>query len=178
MTFALWIKLNTHTSCHILDLRKVPGTTTEVGYQPLYYNTSSGIQIYGTAGGSSYIPCSLGTDWHHLVVTLESNLAVLYLDGVKKGQTSLNGLEKVVHATIGCRATGTNPCPGIIQEVRIYNHALNKAEIKELARAKVLHYTFDDDLACGTTNEAPVSGWSTYSSYLTLLERTSNGLKI
>lgn len=153
MSFALWIKLSTHTNCHILDLRKVPGTTTEVGYQPLYYNTSSGIQIYGTAGGSSYIPCSLGTDWHHLVVTLENNQAVLYLDGAKKGQTSLTGLEKVVHATIGCRATGTNPCPGIIQDVRIYNHTLSKAEIKELARAKALHYTFDDDMSESTTNQ-------------------------
>ena len=33
---------------------------------------------------------------------------------------------------------------GLIDDVRIYDHALSQKEVKELSRAKVLHYDFDD----------------------------------
>lgn len=39
-----------------------------------------------------------------------------------------------------------------ISDVRIYDHALSQAEVKELSKALVIHYTFDDILAEPTTN--------------------------
>jgi hypothetical protein len=39
-----------------------------------------------------------------------------------------------------------------INDVRIYDHALSQAEVKELSKALVVHYTFDDICAEPTTN--------------------------
>lgn len=117
--------------------------------------------------------------WHHIAMVKSSTNAHLYIDGtlVKSGTTATNFTSASAKLHFNSRAN-TSYGKTSYNDIRAYNHALSKAEIKELARAKVLHYTFDDDLACGTTNGAPVSGWSTYDSYWTLLERTEHGLKI
>lgn len=175
MSFALWVKLTTHTSCHILDLRGVSG---EAGYQPLYYGAGSGIQIYSSGGGSTYINYNLGTNWHHLVVTISNNIGKLYVDGSYVGEGPCGVVNQKVYATIGCRTSGTNPCPGIIQDVRIYDHALSQAEVKELSKALVVHYTFNDVLAEPTTNVSTINGWSSYTSYFVISERTKTGLKV
>lgn len=155
MSFALWIKLTSNSACHILDLRG-HDNGTETGYQPIYYD-GSGVQIYSSAGSNSaYNPCSLGTSWHHLVVTIEDGHGRLYLDGAYKNEnTSLVGCVDTCHLTLGCRCDGTNRMPGIIQDVRIYNHVLTKKEIKELSRALVFHYTFDGGMGEETTNLLP-----------------------
>lgn len=157
MSFALWIKLTSNSACHILDLRG-HDNGTETGYQPIYYD-GSGVQIYSSAGSNSaYNPCSLGTSWHHLVVTIEDGHGRLYLDGVYKNEnTSLVGCVDTCHLTLGCRCSGANKMPGIIQDVRIYNHVLTKKEVKELSRALVFHCTFDGGMGEETTNLLPIS---------------------
>ena len=47
--------------------------------------------------------------------------------------------------------------PTRLNDVRVYNHALSKKEIKELSKALVLHYTFNDTLAEPTTNLLPLN---------------------
>jgi hypothetical protein len=42
----------------------------------------------------------------------------------------------------------------LINDVRVYNHALTDMEVQEIARAKILHYTFDD-MQEPTTNRIP-----------------------
>jgi hypothetical protein len=120
--------------------------------------------------------------WYHVVTVYKDGVAYLYLDGAfVNSVTAIAPYQSsATNLCIGREtyASGYFSFNGDICDVRIYDHALSLAEIKELSRALVLHYTFDDDLACGTTNEAPISGWSTYDSYWTLLERTSHGLKI
>lgn len=147
MSFALWVKLNKNASCHILDFRNA----SDKGYQPMYYGVSSGIQIfnnteYGSAG--AYVNDKTISDckWHHLAVTIEENLGVLYVDGKRKGSISGITVSDSIstYATVGCRCSGTNPCSGIIQDVRIYDHILSDYEIKELSQALVLHYNFED----------------------------------
>lgn len=152
MSFALWIKLTSNSACHILDLRG-HDDGTETGYQPIYYD-GSGIQIYSSAGANSaYNSCYLGTNWHHLVVTIEDGHGRLYLDGVYQNEnTSLVGCVDTCHLTLGCRCNGNNKMPGIIQDVRIYNHVLTIKEIQELNKALVLHYTFDNSSFEDTTN--------------------------
>lgn len=52
-----------------------------------------------------------------------------------------------------------------LNDVRIYDHALSQAEVKELSKALFVHYTFDDILTEATTNTSTVNGWSTYANY-------------
>lgn len=151
MSFALWVKLSSNSGCHILDLRG-QDDGSEKGYQPIYYN-GSGIQIWSPGCNSKYNDCVLGTEWHHLVVTIEDGAGSLYLDGeYKNTNSSLVGQVSTSHLTIGCRCSGANPTNGIIQDVRVYNHILSKKEIKELAKGLVCHHKLD---ACNNTNAIP-----------------------
>lgn len=151
MSFAAWIKLSSNSACHILDIRG-QDNGSEKGYQPIYYN-GAGIQIWSPSSNSQYINCVLGTEWHHLVVTIEDGAGGLYLDGEHKGtNSSLVGQVGISHLTIGCRCNGNNPTNGIIQDVRVYNHILSKKEIRELAKGLVCHYKLD---ACNNTNVIP-----------------------
>ena len=140
-----------------------------------------------TGTGSYVIP---DNEWTHIALTADYETKTLkfYLNGEYKSSTSYSSLTDTgsgatrklmlnYSGVYGGNGPGLN-IPMSLNDVRIYDHTLSRAEVRELAHAKVLHYTFDDDLACGATNEAPVSGWSTYGSYWTLLERTSHGLKI
>ena len=65
-----------------------------------------------------------------------------------------------------------------MNDVRIYDHALSQAEVKELSKALVVHYTFNDVLAEPTTNVSTINGWSSYTSYFVISERTETGLKL
>ena len=85
MSFSLWLKMTSSTGCHILDLRD----SSEVGYQPMYYNPDSGIQIYSSYGGSSYVPVKFALNtWYHIVVTMKSGKGVVYINGENIGSTT------------------------------------------------------------------------------------------
>lgn len=151
MSFSVWVKLANNTACHIIDARSSSG---EVGYQPMYYN-GSGIQIYSSAGGGNdYINCSLDTSWHLLVATIKDGIGTLFLDGQKKGTKTVTPLSSLVDMTIGCRLNGANPCEGVIQDVRVYDHALSLLEIKQLNQALAIHYDFNEPLIESTVNYA------------------------
>ena len=156
MSFSLWIKASTPPgetavpSCHILDLRD--SNNGERGYQPIYYHSTDGIQIYSSAGTSQYVICTLDTKWHHLVVTMESNNSLLYIDGQFIGTARHGGVlnSGIAHLNIGCRCNGANPYLGMIQDVRVYNHLLSLKEIKELSKGLLLHYKLCELLDTGT----------------------------
>jgi hypothetical protein len=73
----------------------------------------------------------------------------LYFDGIYKGNVSGIGMFENTNTilSIGCRYSNENYCSGIIQDVRIYDHILSMAEIQELKKGLIIHYTFDDELA-------------------------------
>ena len=89
--------------------------------------------------------------WSHVVFTYEvkTNMGRVYFDGVQV-------LEKVFPKTVAFRPyniiigqwahTYLNHYEfnGKINDVRIYDHVLSDKEIKEISKAKILHYTFDD----------------------------------
>lgn len=117
------------------------------------------IQPLTNASNQNYI--SLGKtltndQWYHVTTVYKGGKAYLYLDGV---------LINSITATAPYQSSATNLCigretyasgyfsfNGDICDVRIYDHALSQAEVKELSRALVVHYTFDDVLAEPTTN--------------------------
>lgn len=151
MSFALWLKLTSHNLCHIIDYRHPTG---EAGYQPIYYGTDSqgrwGIQIHtsGEGGQNEYIPFQLSTDiWYHLCVIMQDNFCSLYINGTLIGNTTVSSFTMLDNVdttlSIGCRCSGTNPCPGIIQDVRVYNHCLSPREVKLLAQGLIAHYKLD-----------------------------------
>lgn len=79
--------------------------------------------------------------WIHMAGTYDGNLMKLYIDGDEIGQRSLTGninLDPSRPLTIGVEENGgghvpENPFDGRIDEIRIYNRALQADEIDEIA---------------------------------------------
>ena len=146
MSFSLWVKIDQENQgCHIIDFR----ASDSVGYQPIYYGYDQGVrgvQIHSAHGTNGYVHYELDANWHHLVITMMKNKGTLYVDGVYQGEVNIGSLASGhnVHLSIGCRHNGDNPFPGMIQDVRVYDHILSKKEIKELSKGLMLHYSFDN----------------------------------
>lgn len=142
MSFAMWVKLSSNTFCHLLDFR----SSDSNGYQPIYYENGQ-VQIYSAKNNSgAYIAAPLGDcQWHHLVITMREGKGELYFDGASSGSISGIAMYENTATTlnIGCRHNGNNPCPGIIQDVRVYNHCLSPREVKLLAQGLIAHYKLD-----------------------------------
>ena len=99
------------------------------------------LRFYGTRGGNwgsisaSYtLPID---EWVH-VVLIYKNGGQLFIDGNKVGGVTGGGTLSANTSSVDFLRSEFE-----MDDVRIYNHALSEKEIKELARAKVLHYDFD-----------------------------------
>lgn len=122
---------------------------------------------------------TLDENWHHIVGIQDeaAGTCSIYVDGVRRAHAShdiKNMSFNYAWPTTIIHDTALNN----ICDFRVYDHALSVKEIKELAKGLVLHYTFDNPSFENTTNVSTVDGWSTYSSYWTISERTETGLKL
>jgi hypothetical protein len=64
-----------------------------------------------------------------------------------------------------------------MNDLRIYDHALSVKEVQELSKALMVHYTFNDVANEATTNII-YDKYKEYSSSLTKLTETFNGMEI
>jgi len=114
--------------------------------------TSGQLNFYAGLGGGNTSPySSLASStfstggWHHFVLVRNGTVATWYKDGVKDtSSTSANFFGSKSSNSLRLRTGYTAQINGNLDDVRIYDHALSEKEIKELAKAKVLHYTFDE----------------------------------
>jgi len=86
--------------------------------------------------------------WYHVVCTWDSVTRDkrIYINGILDTQTTSSGYLNVPENSqlyIGSYTGLSAPINGKICDVRVYNHVLSVKEIKELAKCKVLHYTFN-----------------------------------
>jgi hypothetical protein len=75
--------------------------------------------------------------WSHLAFTFGAGGMKMYINSVLQTQTdattlSWNDIGAGAYNTIGCQGPAGAFFPGIIDEVRVYNRALNQAEIQHL----------------------------------------------
>jgi hypothetical protein len=100
------------------------------------------------ANKETYLYLIIGTvpdyvNWHHYSFIFTSNFVSCYIDGVYSGGSSLTPPYNLGINLIGYYSGSSYAFDGLLDDVRIYNHALSQKEVKELSRAKVLHYDFD-----------------------------------
>lgn len=161
------------------------------------------INFRGYTRGSSSIattsPITVESDkWYHMTLVADYNKKVLkfYVNGLQIGaDTSYASIPEMTDVRYfgwgrGEVYGGNGPggyLPMWINDIRLYDHALSQAEVKELSRALVVHYTFNDVLAEPTTNiaelitsgsNATYRSWSSYDSYWSLKSKKSTSLKI
>lgn len=102
---------------------------------------------YTSSGGSAYISGTynfINNVWYHLVGIDNGINLKLYVNGNEIASSSrATRISTDCSVKIGKRGDAGYYFDGLISDVRIYNHALSLKEIKDLAKCKVLHYTFN-----------------------------------
>ena len=130
------------------------------------WNTGDGNSNPFKNNGANVTQPSLNT-WHHYatVVDADKNKVLLYVNGDYYGEATYKSPYQVNRQfIIGNYSSGTSYAwRGKIDDVRVYDHALSPKEVKELARAKILHYKFDD-FQEPTTNEYAYPNFNTSES--------------
>jgi hypothetical protein len=92
--------------------------------------------------------------WEHYTGVFDNGVVSIYKNGVLAQTANANFTTLYQNAQdLWMGRYSSNYLNGRINDVRIYDHALTDFEIQELARAKILHYSFDD-FQEPTTNQA------------------------
>lgn len=163
------------------------GDTPTTGTEPAIIGFTYGIRIFVNA-----LSISFGTDdgvtfqtlvspddydfwndnaWHHVVATCSSTEKNLYIDGNHVGTqtTTWLGTSRWPTNTWQIGRDNNNSMyyfTGLIDDFRLYDHILSLKEVKELSKAKILHYNFndfqepttnefDEDLLVNSVNDGP-----------------------
>ena len=117
----------------------------------LGYSSSRGIRydgakflVYDGTNGWTLVPWTKVDAFVNFTVVIRGAECDIYIDGVKIGVANkVNPLPFLSVERIGNRGDSYY-FPGHIDDVRFYDHALSEKEVKELSKAKILHYDFDD----------------------------------
>lgn len=122
-----------HNQC--LNIEKTAGNTLRI-----YWNNTSDINF------SNYIiPMQ---EWTHITITRQNRIINLYKNGSfvdsRDINTDINLGNKYQMGIGGDGREGATVFQGKMNDFRIYNHCLSEAEVKEISKAKILHYNFDN----------------------------------
>lgn len=164
-TFSAWIKTSG------LGTGQTVNGIVSLTYGTRFCGNSAGniyIHFSSTSIGS-YSITSSGINindnmWHHVCVTYDGDILKLYIDGVLNNSSVTGIVQTNTHTNNGAIGLDVNDSSkykfnGSISDVRIYDEALSLKEIKELSKAKVLHYDFNQYQE-PTTNIAPYTDYS------------------
>lgn len=144
MTYMCWVYFTTLGGCHLLDCRTPAGN----GYQPMYINPSTGVQVGGSTSGYPYIAYTFAAStWYHIAVTYSATKCQLFINGQLVGE-STSGKGTAINDNrpfyLGCRCTQVNWAAAKINDFRIYDHTCSAKEVEEASRALFVHYKMDN----------------------------------
>jgi hypothetical protein len=145
-TYAAWLRVlgtaQHHQSFGAHGEGGAVGETWNFGY-----NTDQKVwDTYDRRNGTWQVPMDIGSSWTHVAIVYESHLQHIYVNGVCRGSRNITtpipaGLSNTLR--IGTLTPGDQQFQGMIDEVRIYNRALNAVEIQALCGALVAYYPFN-----------------------------------
>ena len=142
ITIALWMRTDhrKHGAYRVIS-KKVTWTDNE-GYELTFRADVCAVELSGSGPiFVSGVRKGLNADWHHIVGTIRDTgtdiEGVIYADGkeIERRPTVAFGSGEN-HLYIGCGKPGRGHFTGTIDEVRIYNRALTKVEVKALYKEK------------------------------------------
>lgn len=133
-SYSVWVKPDSPPYEHEFIIEN----TQNIVYTDYYPNRGYGIWNYrssqtGPATYSQTIPTDL-TKWYHIVVTATANVIKLYIDGNFITSTTIGGTPAYTLSTafIGKRFNDSFYFGGKIDDIRMYNRALNDSEVLAL----------------------------------------------
>ncbi|MCB9170212.1 MAG: LamG domain-containing protein [Flavobacteriales bacterium] len=162
ITLACWAHPDFASSNEKVLLAKVIGNTTADVIWSLSVVNVSAVRFRMRAGPSTIVltssPTSLLTGtWYHLAATYDGNLMTIYVNGTPVGSLAASGLigyHPQAPATMGSLADGPLSFFGSLDDVRIYDRAIDQSEVVQLVIS---------DLVTGTPGPAPphITEWGT-----------------
>ena len=132
-TAMLWVKTNWEDNVHYGLLNFGDNDNTDHGDIALVFLSGS---IYSWVDPPPQVQPSVPVDWkndewHHIGMSWNNTKLILYLDGENVANVQIDSFPNITKGHLGCRYTN-GPAyylKGIIDEVSIYNRALNGSEI-------------------------------------------------
>ena len=146
-------------------------TSNSACWELLHFNRDTILVAqFGIYGYQSKLPSIEDSQWHYVGVTFNGSIAYTYYDGIIIGyEENITGqIVATGDVTIGKRAGGGLQFHGIIDDIRIYNRALNESEIDSLYHeggwdtGPVAYYPFNGNAndESGNGNNGTVNGAS------------------
>jgi hypothetical protein len=183
-TIEAWVKLNTTANwSRIFDFGS--GTTTYMFLTPQNGSTSRLRFAITTSGGggeqqiNSTSALAAGTSYH-VVVTLNGNTGILYLNGVAVGTNNAmtlkpSSLGNTVNNYIGKSQYADPYLNGLMDEFRIYSVALSPAEIAatDALGSNQLLSTNSPTIIFSMSANNPTLSWPLDSAGFTMQSRTN-----
>lgn len=130
------------------------------------------LRISGTNWSRTYYYNFNLNTWYHIIVSCDGNKTYAYVNGNIIGDTADSFLPTSISGNDICIGGATYYAGmqffGKINDIRIYDHCLSAAEVKEIAQGLVLHYKLDGFM--GGTNSNLTQG----SKNLTIASATTN----
>ena len=126
-----------------ITLKRVTDTTYKVSLNTA--NTSNS-RTYITYCGNTTLTIN---EWHHIGFTYDGKRIRIYVDGKVDGEVDYTNMkfssQKIrIFSWSNVYTQTTYTGKKKINDVRIYDHCLSTAEVKQIAQACVLHYNFED----------------------------------
>ena len=171
-SFACWFKLHgTHVNYNGTIMSS--GNWNDDAWAVGVSQDNTKIDVFNN-GYNQYLTLSTPLElekWYHLASVQNGETNYVFLNGVLVGQKASTALYRssATNLCIGREtyASGHFSFNGDICDVRVYDHALSTAEIKELSKALAIHYSFNDICMEDTSNLVTgltAGGRTTYNS--------------
>lgn len=157
MSVAMWIKMDQYSTDGNTGGVLINNHTSLKGWIFSVVGNSTGTSgklSYRAYDGSTSKSCTAVENlrlnqWYHVAATYDGHTMSIYVNGDLKNTAIFdNAVAPASSSMILGKASWYNGSyfDGTMDDVRIYNYALSKREISELselAKSKILHYTFD-----------------------------------
>lgn len=153
-SFAFWYKPQTNTAItanwqlvFALGESNTSNTAGRLRIESSYGSVAStyAISIHNNSSyGIANVGYSFSKDWdkwHHIAFTCDGTTCKSYLNGIEFKSEDFLGGKLLGTCYIGSNVN-TGP-DGLMNDVRIYDHCLSAAEVKEIAQGLILHYKLD-----------------------------------
>jgi hypothetical protein len=157
-TWSAWVKPNSYSGSGVVLGKATPTLIT--GYMfYFYYRVDHGHKIWVGAGQSSEqvywesYNYDMVNRWSHLLLKKSGSILTLYIDGVNQGTHTISQVTPIASIGFGQEDFDIYHFRGSIDEVRLYDRALDYSEIQQLAGTEepslIAYWSFDDEFDPG-----------------------------
>jgi hypothetical protein len=170
-TWSSWVKF-TQTGIWGSVIHKDTYGSTQDGHLEIMPDMSVQWYIEDSSGEPEFAISAAGTvtqnQWIHIVATWGTNGMKVYVNGSLVAEKSYTGsINSPGNLTIGCNFDTGDSIQGLVDDVRIYNHALSECEINQLYNAETAAYTISGKVSGDVVSGVKITLTGTGSSSTT-----------